>query len=339
LGETAGSLPSDFGWDHFEGSLGADLENYYSWTKVTSDAVTGNSSDTVKAYATLENVANAAAWIGAQTTPWMATVSFNAPHWSGSAASRTYQAPPSGTEYQTRTSTENKAIYRSMLECLDRSISNLLSSIDSNVLERTTIILMGDNGTETAISDHFATLGGKGDVREGGVNVPLVIADGYAWLHGTEGSVLKGRGRIVSPNRVETKVVQTMDLFATIAAIGYGDATCGADSISMLPYLQGTNVAAQRGAILAEALDTTKWHDKPGDAGWDVAIRNGSYKFVVRNYGSTKTGPGNQTSYELFDLANDRWETTDIHGTVSVYLPLMFLLEIKEFLAVPEPCP
>jgi uncharacterized repeat protein (TIGR01451 family) len=344
LGEKSGHLPSDFGF-YFEGSVGGEVSNYYAWDKAKN-----GTHSTCSNYATLENVTNALDWIRGQTNPWMATVAFNAPHWAATNEVHYYQMPPLDCAYQTRTAgSDNRTYYRSMLECLDRSISNLLSSLDSNVLERTTIVIMGDNGTEQAISDHFVAGNfpsygtanhGKSSLYEGGVNVPLVIADGYSYLHGSQPLLWGGRGSVHSPNRIETNVVQTMDLFATFAAIGRGDATCGADSVSMLPYLWSASVGAQRDVTIAETLDTNKW-STVGDAGWDVTVRNNWFKLVVRNYGSTRTTPGNATSYELYNLVNDRWETADVYGILPLYTLILadLISDLNTSLAVPEPCP
>jgi len=53
---------------------------------------------------------------------------------------------------------------------------------------------------------------------------------------------------------------------------------------------------------------------KPSDTwtcettGWDVAIRNATYKLIVKDYGSKSEVK------ELYNLIDDRWENTDLRA-------------------------
>ena len=203
-----------------------------------------------------------------------------------------------------------------MLECLDLSIADLLARIPEDALDQTTIIFMGDNGTPGNISEHFTTDHAKDSVYQGGVNVPLIIADGYTYRRpGEESPWTKGKGRVVSPNRVELALVQTMDIFATAAEIGRRDATStGVDSVSMVPYLSSASPSPQRDFIFTETrpkdwVPTDTW--KCGEPGWDVAIRNATFKLIVKNYGSTSTVDGEEESSELYNLGADPWEQSE----------------------------
>jgi len=190
-------------------------------------------------------------------------------------------------------------------------MTNLLSRMDPDVLANTTIIFMGDNGTETNMSDHFSAgrygtvKHGKGSLYEGGINVPLIIADGSTFLDGQESSWTKGTGRVASPGRIDTNIVETLDLFATVAEIGRGDATSGLDSVSMVPYLKSASASPQRKTI-STGTRRAAW-DAFGDPGWDVAERGNCYKIIIRDYLT-----GSET-YELYDLRTDRWETNDLN--------------------------
>jgi autotransporter-associated beta strand protein len=325
LGDDESHLPFAFGWNRHEGGLEGDLPDYYDWTKtINVNDTTGRSSThvTVTNYATHENVANALTWIGAQTTPWMTTMTFNAPHWANDGTGTYYQFPPDGCANATRGSTD-KAKYRSMLECADTSLNDLLSGIDSNALAQTTIILIGDNGTEREITDHFPAGHNKSSLYEGGINVPLIIADGYTFLHGTQSPWAKGLGRVVSPGRFETNIVQTMDVFATAAEIGRGDASCGVDSVSMVPYLSSAAATPCRAVTFAETYSG-------GD--WNVAVRNQTHKLIVTDY------CGSAPTYELYDLTTDRWETTIIPEDGTSVIATDLLANLAVLLAVPSAC-
>jgi arylsulfatase A-like enzyme len=326
LGSSTDYRPLEFGFDRYAGCLEGELTtSYYSWgksdyalTALGGIAVPSGGTNITTTYATHQNVSDATNWIAGRTTPWMAAVTFNAGHWAkNGAGDRHYEMPPTGCPYAARTDDGGLNDFRSMIECMDRSIADLLSGIDSNVLEQTTIIFMGDNGTEgrvtgvnvagtiktVTIGEHFTSLSGvtgnhsKGSLYEGGIYVPLIIADGYSYVHPQQqSSWTKGLGRVASPGRFETAVVQTTDLFASMAKIGRGDASCGVDSVSLLPYLSSSAAAPQRDVIFAETYSGGQW---------DVAVRGESYKLIIRNYCVSPT-------YELYHLTSDPWETTEL---------------------------
>ncbi len=326
LGASLSQLPSAFGWNRFEGASGGDLPDFYDWIKDITTLSGGLpiwAQASITNYATLENASNALAWIPAQTAPWMATVSFNAPHWANKGAGNYYQNPPAGFSYQSHTS-NNKGKYRAMLECADLSLSNLLAGLSADMLERTTIVFIGDNGTEATIGDHFASGHDKSSLYEGGVNVPLIIADGYTYLHGQASPWVKGLGRVVAPGRFETNLVQTMDIFATAAEIGRADGSCGVDSVSMVPYLSSASAAPQRQVSFAETY---------ANGQWNVAVRDQTHKLIVNDYcGSTPT-------YELYDLSADRWEKTLIPEDGTSAIATALLAQLATLVAVPSACP
>jgi arylsulfatase A-like enzyme len=151
--------------------------------------------------------------------------------------------------------------------------------------------------------------------------VPLIVTDGYSYRHPFEESPESGGfGRVVVPGRFNTNLVQTLDVFATAAAIARGDDSSGEDSISLLPYLKSATASPRRELIFAEsrpdqpppaAPGTPIW-TTCGDPGWHIAVRDAQYKLIVKNYGSDRTTAADEESYELYDLSADRWETTDL---------------------------
>lgn len=311
-----GHGPLDFGWDRHYGALAGELStSYTNWNKVenTNAFISTN-------HATVENVTDALAWIqGRGDSNWMATVAFNAPHWvSGGGRPIHLEMPPAA--YRVRADDGGRGTYRSMLEHLDIQLARLLAGIDRSVLEKTTIIFLGDNGTddELGVNYHFAANHSKGTLYEGGVNVPLIIADGYALAHRQDlpfplpSSISSRVGRVNSPGRFNTNLVQTIDIFATVAEITGGNGSSGDDSVSLIPYLRGVSATPQRTNTLAETRTTT-WA-ACGDTGWNIAIRDNTYKLQVRNYGAANR------RYELYDLSVDRWELTNIWNPANAAL-------------------
>ncbi len=120
-----------------------------------------------------------------------------------------------------------------------------------------------------------------------------------------------------------------MDLFATVAQIGSADATCGVDSVSLVPYLRSAAAAQQRDAIFAETLSA--------GGEWDVAARNSDYKLIVRDYG------GSAPAYELYDMTADRWEEinslADGINLAELVITLELLNSLGALVNVPDACP
>lgn len=149
------------------------------------------------------------------------------------------------------------------------------------------------------------------------MNVPFIVADGHALKGGGAGS---GTGRVASPGRTSSALVQTVDLFATAGAIAKAACTTGSDSVSLIPLLEGT-ASSVRSYPLTEAAN-------------DVAIRGPLYKLVVH---------GSAGTCELFKLTSDRWEQTDLLAdgkSLSEKLVLATLLsEITTLSGRTESCP
>jgi len=335
--------PIDQGWVRFAGSLAGVIDDYFAWYKVTDTVYTsedayarGHGEGDVGNYATLENVDDAVDWINSRSGRWMATVAFNASHFVGAPGTgeEWVQGPPEecnlyrpwveeGAKLDKDDSLARES-YKATVECMDLSIQDLLDRIDSSRLERTTIIFIGDNGTPEEMTQHFADHHAKGSVYEGGVNVPFIIADGYALVH--EGETGSGTGRVVGLGRQETALAQTVDLFATIAEIAGADATCGVDSVSLVPLLEGTATSVR-----------TYAYTEYGESSDIVAIRSSTHKLVIKDYDS-----GSATR-ELYDLSSDRWEVNDLLADGASWAELFKIFRLQNLLStirsVPAACP
>jgi arylsulfatase A-like enzyme len=212
LGSGPGEYPTDQGFDYYSGSLGAAVENYFSWTKTQIDSQGGSPTNTTETnYATQVVAEEALVWINNAIGPWFVEVSFNAPH-------RPFHVPPDGT-YTSVTLGGNVGdscagatagnCYRAAAEAMDFHISNLLAGIDDEILADTLMIFLGDNGTPGNVIIEEAGLPfdqahGKSTLYEGGVHVPLIISG--------------GSNTGVDTGEVED-LVQVQDLYSTILEI------------------------------------------------------------------------------------------------------------------------
>jgi len=330
---SAGEGPVENGWVRHQGFRGSAIEDYSDWTKVNSGATGDTTELHVTRYSTTEFMENARAWINSRSGNWMATVAFNAAHTvTNFGLGLKYQVPPAGCGCHSVSDPESQSeVYRATVECMDAKIGELLAGIDPPArLENTTIIFLGDNGTEDSYSAHFDGQA-KHSLYEGGVNVPIIIADGFAYLRGRQPRPSFGpkppvvvSGRVVRPGRISQALVQALDLFPTIADIAGADKSCAVDAVSLIPLLNHS-ASSVRAVSFAQT--------SPVD--WTVRDQ--------RNKLGAFISPTGVVALRLFDLSVDRWEQNDLladgvdlfeRGIVS------YLTGLKDsIVAVPDGCP
>jgi arylsulfatase A-like enzyme len=272
--------PNDSGFDYYAGALGGGVGDYTSWQKTTQGVtVQGH-----PVYATSDSVDEAIAAIaGFGANPWFVWLAFNAPH-------TPFHAPPPALHTQTLSGDPDDTPidhYAAAVEALDTELARLLASIPQDVLDDTTIIFFGDNGTpRQAVEAPFDPNRAKGSVYEGGVNVPLIVKGPHVPVanRGSESLALVG----------------TVDLFATVADI-VGVFSAAQDSLSLLPYLQDPALPTR--AIRHYAY--TEIFSPDGFGPYDdqrQALRDDQYKLIRRD----------GVDAELFDLIADPPESMNL---------------------------
>lgn len=270
LGDQEGMRPTEQGFDYFSGSLPGFLDDYFAWTKTQMTAGSTTVTEVTETdYATSVNVSEAETWIAGQTSPWMATVAFNAGH-------TPYHVPPASLHNVSLSGSEGdacgsgadpiKKCYRAMVEAMDTEIGNLLSWLDTEgQLDNTLVIVIGDNGTAGPViidDDVFSSTHGKSTVYEGGMNVPLVI-------YGPSLGVQQG---------VEIdSLVEGFDVFATMVEVSGGSSTSGItiDSQSLVDYLVGNTVSNERSYLYTELYKSDGSIDL-----WAMTDSVGKYLYV-----------------------------------------------------------
>ncbi len=171
------------------------------------------------------------------------------------------------------------------VEALDTELGRLLTHVN---FDRTTVLFLGDNGTDQSASEApFLPEHAKGTMYEGGLNVPLIVA-----------------GSGVAPGE-NTALVHAVDFFATVAELAGVPGTTQ-DSISMVPYLAG-DPTPRREYVYSERF-------KPNGPGpytvYDQAVRGLRYKLIRRVDGE-----------ELYDLMTDPFERNDLLRQPSLTAP------------------
>lgn len=173
-----------------------------------------------------------------------------------------------------------------MLESIDDGVGMITKTLDDlGLAERTIVVFTSDNGGETNVTSNAPCRGGKSQLYEGGIRVPLIV---------------KWPAKIPAGAESEQPTVST-DFFPTLVdALEIETSALPADGVSMLETWQDPNAVPDR--------DTLFWHyplDRPHFLGGTSsgAIRQGDWKLIE----FFDTGKA-----ELYSLADDPSEAVDV---------------------------
>ena len=178
-----------------------------------------------------------------------------------------------------------------MLESIDNGIGLLSAKLDElGLTEDTIFIFSSDNGGEKKVTSNAPLRGGKSELYEGGIRVPLIVR----WPKGK-----------VPAGKTSTQPVVNHDFYPSLleAAGIQPDPSQTLDGVSTLATWKNPKVAPKRKAL--------HWHyplDKPHFLGGVSAgaIREGSWKLIEY------FDPQRPAKFELFDLAKDPSEKKDL---------------------------
>ncbi len=281
--------PNRSGFSHFDGSLFNFIGegSYYEWPRV----VDGRAIDSDR-YATTQTVDSVVEWVKRSEEPWLAYVAFHAPH-------SPYEDPPAKLHQVDLSGEDARSRYKAMVEALDTEIGRLLAELGPEILARTVVFFVGDNGTPPRVTvPPFLPEHAKPTMYQGGIAVPLIVS---------------GSG-VVAPGRASDAFVHTTDIFATVAELAGIDpleleaSGPTLDSVSFAAYLADPNAASKR-----DTLFTERFRPMGGNPNFlEFAIRGPRYKLIA-SY-SKEVGDGSRWtgSERFFDLVNDPHETINL---------------------------
>jgi arylsulfatase A len=177
---------------------------------------------------------------------------------------------------------QKNPVYAAMIESLDQSVGNLVTTLKKNKLfDKTIIVFMSDNGGLIGPTDNSPLRSGKGYPYEGGIRIPM-----FVYWNGT-----------IRPGSVCDLPISTIDFLPTICAV----------TKSPLPdvIIDGRDLSP---VLKGKKLDHVPlyWHF-PHYRGNDVVpysiVRDGDWKLIRRYEGE---------QYELFNLKVDPSEMTNL---------------------------
>jgi arylsulfatase A-like enzyme len=269
--------PNDMGIQYFSGVIGGGVQSYYNWQHTENGQVS-----TSNEYTTTKLTDDAITWINDQEQPWFLWLAYNAPH-------TPFHLPPSDLHYQGSLPEDQASIdsnplpyYLATIEAIDSEMGRIFNSINSEDLENTVIIFLGDNGTPGQVIQQYHSQRAKGSLYKGGINVPMIISG-------------KGVNRI---NAQEDALISTVDLFATISEL------CGIstdeihDSISFKELLNSSG-SNDRSNIYSEVGNNY------------FAIRNSTHKYMSFEDGSEALYDLEENPFEMPNLLDPNQSLSD----------------------------
>ncbi|MFT5455062.1 MAG: arylsulfatase B [Myxococcota bacterium] len=252
LGNTIQGLthPADMGFDWHAGSMDnlrtpTDIDDgrektYEMWAKNTNGELAWEDT-----YATTDSIDDAIARMAAMPEPWLLYVPLNAAH-------SPVHMPPDHLHTQDVSEEDGDAVkFRAVIEATDTEIGRLLSAMSAPVAARTTVMVIGDNGTpDWAITPPRAAPQYKGTLYEGGTNVPFIVRSPHVLAPGSESAAL----------------VYVTDVFSTAATLagvpvaqltredlaGGPDQDVVVDGLSLLPFLADPDHPSLRETLYTE---------------------------------------------------------------------------------------
>lgn len=193
--------------------------------------------------------------------------------------------PPGGDAHP-----ENVPVIGAMMEELDRGVGQVLAALDElGLREHTLVIFYSDNGGLEASATQAPLRGGKAQLYEGGIRVPLLMR----WPE------------VIRPGAVTDFHVTTMDFFPTLLQLVGAPPTPDAviDGINFAPVLRGAATPSRA------ALHWHYPHYHPAGVAPSGAIISGDWK-LIENYEAATTGAS--LACELFNLRNDPAEKNNL---------------------------
>ena len=176
--------------------------------------------------------------------------------------------------------TEKRAILIAMLEHLDLGVGAVVKKLkDEKLWNNTLLFFLTDNGGAKAMEANNGILNGfKGSLYEGGIRTPWVVS----WP-----------ARFKGGRKISTPVISLDILPTTFDARGVaGSRKTPFDGESILPLLTGEATTLDRVLYWNSGQPKDEW-----------AVRDGDWKAL-----------GFKNKYQLFNLANDPSEKTDLAG-------------------------
>ncbi len=287
LGISAPNLPNDRGFDHFHGFLGDMMDDYWThlrhghnFMRLNNAAISpeGHATDLFTDWA-CEYVTQRSK----STQPFFLYLAYNAPH-------DPLQPPPEWLEKVKQREPQMDAKRMklvALIEHFDAGVGRVLDTLEKNGQAQNTLVMFtSDNGGLLSTgANNGPWRSGKTHMHEGGLRVPFAAR----WP------------AQIKAGSTSAFDALSMDLFPTALEVAGIPAPNHIDGISILPTLLGKSQTVVRDRYFVRREGGPQYGGKTIEA-----YQHGDWKLVQ----NSPFGP-----YELYNLADDPYETTDLAAT------------------------
>lgn len=293
LGLESPNTPNERGFDHFHGFLGDMMDDYRThlrggrnFMRLDAETITpeGHATDLFTDWA--------CAWVTQQAKaggPFFLYLAYNAPHdpiqppaeWLRKVQQREPGLDP------------KRAALVALIEHMDAGIGRVLETLETNgVARKTLVVFTSDNGGRRDLgANNGPWRSEKGHMYEGGLRVPCLVR----WP-----GVIAAGGRTA-------RVAQTVDLVPTLLEAAGAERPAGLDGVSLVSTCRDPAAAGP-----PRDLYFVRREGGPPYGGKTIeALRRGDWKLLQ----DSPFGP-----YELYNLKDDPYETTNLVGRERVRL-------------------
>jgi arylsulfatase A-like enzyme len=297
-----GRLPNAKGFDHFFGysSHGAAHRYYpeFLWRNGQRVEFPHNTGKEGVSYSTDVILADALKYLDANAAgPFFLHICFQTPHadlnvpdkWRKPFVGK-FAEKPFNSDRHYRAESHPKATFAGMMTSLDHAVGQVLAKLDElEIADDTIVFFSSDNGAMSEggwSREYFNSSGplrgGKRDLYEGGVRVPLLVR----------------RPGHIAAGATSDHISAFWDFLPTACDLAGVETPQGVDGVSYVPTLEGRPADQPRHDYLY-----WEFHEQGGKQ----AVRQGDWKAVRREVHQSPDRP-----LELYDLAADVGETTDV---------------------------
>ncbi len=222
--------------------------------------------------------------------------------------------PRFASNYEDTGKPKNAQAFATLIEGMDKSLGDMLDHLEKlGVAEDTLVLFLGDNGSDAPLGHQHAVAcaaplrGKKGAHYEGGMRVPFIAA----WAKPNASNKLQQSLQIPEGVLVD-QIANVTDVYPTI--VGLTGAKSPADHVvdgkSMTNILQGADDKSHPQQFLMHyphGKHRSNYFTTYRDGNWKVIYHALPLEKTTGNFLQFEGG-----NYELFNLANDAFESTNL---------------------------
>ncbi|GIW81638.1 MAG: N-acetylgalactosamine-6-sulfatase [Gemmatales bacterium] len=215
--------------------------------------------------------------------------------------------PRFAKHYKNSGKPKNAQAFATLIEGMDKSLGDMLDHFEKlGVAENTIVFFLGDNGSDAPLGHQHAVAcaaplrGKKGAHYEGGMRVPFIAA----WVK-ANGSHPSQKKLPIAAGAIQSQMGAVYDLFPTLLALA------GAEAPKSHP-IDGERLDT----LLAGRPDDSRsqrflmhYPHAPHRSNYFTCYRERDWKVIYHYYPAEN---GRKSHYELFNLSQDPFESTDL---------------------------